>query len=63
MTYLELVFKFLQRILVVNANGNAKLDGIIAMKVFICLMENMPGMIDHALPQFVGVLLAELHNA
>jgi hypothetical protein len=50
MSYLELIFKFLQRILVVNANGNAKLDGIIAIKVMICLMENLPGMIDHALP-------------
>lgn len=50
MTYLELLFKFLQRILVVNSNGAHKLDGIIAMKVLISLMENMPGMIDHALP-------------
>ena len=40
-----------------------KLDGIIAMKIIITLMENLPGMIDHALPQFIGMLLAELKNA
>jgi hypothetical protein len=37
-----MVYKFLQRILVVNSNGNSKLDGIVAMKVMISLMENMP---------------------
>lgn len=63
MTYLELVFKFVQRVLVVNSNGMHKLDGIIAMKIIITLMENLPGAIDHALPQFVGMLLAELKNA
>lgn len=62
-TYLELLFKFIQRILVVNSNGLHKLDGIIAMKVVMALMENLPGQIDHALPQFIGVLLAELQYA
>jgi len=57
------LFKFLQRTLVVNSNGNHKLDGIIAMKILITLMENLPGQIDAALPQFVGMLLAELKNA
>jgi hypothetical protein len=60
MTYLDLTFKFIQRLLVVNSNGAHKLDGINAMKVLIALMENMPGMIDHKLPEFVGMLLAEL---
>jgi hypothetical protein len=63
MTYLELLFKFVQRILVVNAAGAHKMDGIVAMKIIISLMENLQGMIDHALPQFVGVLLAELKMA
>jgi hypothetical protein len=27
-----------------------KLDGIIAMKIIIALMENLPGIIDYALP-------------
>ena len=63
MTYLELIFKFIQRILVINSNGMHKLDGIIAMKIICALMENLPGMIDAALPQFVGMLLAELKNA
>lgn len=63
LTYLELVFKFIQRLLVVNSNGVHKLDGINAMKVLIALMENLPGMIDHALPNFIGMLLAELKHA
>lgn len=50
MTYLELLFKFVQRILVVNAAGAHKMDGIVAMKIIISLMENLQGMIDHALP-------------
>jgi hypothetical protein len=50
MTYLELLFKFVQRILVVNSAGAHKLDGIVAMKIIISLMENLQGMINHALP-------------
>lgn len=62
-SYLELIFKFLQRILVVNAASAHKMDGIVAMKIIISLMENLQGMMDHALPQFVIVLLTELKQA
>lgn len=40
-SYLELLFKFVQRILVVNAAGAHKMDGIVAMKIIISLMENL----------------------
>ena len=58
-SYLELTFKFLQRVLVVNSNGNSKLDGIVAMKVIIAILDNLPGRIDTALPHLIGMLLAE----
>lgn len=56
-----MTFKFLQRIFVLNQNSNSKIDGITAMKVVICIFENLPGQIDGALPEFMGMLLAELH--
>lgn len=62
-SYIELLRQFIQRILVVNSNGMHKLDGILALKVVIALMENLPGGIDAILPQFVGILLAELHQS
>lgn len=61
-THLELTFKFLQRVLYCNAQGNHKLDGIVAMKILISILENLKGQIDVALPHLIGVVLAELKN-
>lgn len=61
-TYLELTFKFVQRILVINSQANHKLDGIIAMKIIIAIFENLVGRIDDTMHHFVNVVLAELKN-
>jgi hypothetical protein len=37
------------------------LDGISVLKLFICIFENLPNKIDHALGSLVDMLLAELH--
>lgn len=42
-SYLELTFKFLQRVFVLNQNSNSKIDGITALKVVICIFECLPG--------------------
>lgn len=59
-TYLQLVFQFVQNILVANHNSKNKEDGILALNVIIALFENLPGQIDFALNDLVGMLLAEL---
>ena len=59
-TYLELIFKFLQNILVMNHNNKAKTDGISALRIVISLFENLEGQIEAAMPDFIGMLLAEL---
>lgn len=58
-SYLELTFQFLRKVLVVNSAGQHKLDGIVAMKVVISIFDNLPGLIDSALPHLIGMLLAE----
>jgi hypothetical protein len=45
---------------VINQSSNSKIDGITALKVVICIFECLPGQIDGALPEFMGMLLAEL---
>lgn len=59
-TYIELTLKFLQQVLVINSNGKSKCDGILAMKVFTTIFENLQGRIDHILPRYLEILLAEL---
>jgi hypothetical protein len=61
-TYLELTFKFVQNVLVQNQTSKNKLDGISALKLMICIFENLPGRIDSAMNNFLGMLLAELHT-
>lgn len=61
MTFLELSFKFVQNILLQNQSSKNKLDAIGAIKLVICIFENLPGKIDHALNNLLGMLLAELH--
>jgi len=36
------------------------MDGVTVLKTVVTLFENLPGQIDAAMPEFVGVLLAEL---
>lgn len=60
-TYFALAVKFVQRVLVVNANGEHKQDGITALRILIALFETLPAQIDGAaLAHIVGMLLAEL---
>ena len=59
-TYADLTLRFLQQVLVINSNSASKVDGIVAMKVFMTVFENLAGRIDHILPRFLEILLAEL---
>jgi hypothetical protein len=59
-TYADLTLRFLQQVLVINSNSASKVDGIVAMKVFLTVFENLAGRIDHILPRFLEILLAEL---
>lgn len=61
-TYLELTFKFVQNVLVQNQTSKNKLDGIAALKLMICIFENLPGRIDSVMNNLLGMLLAELHT-
>jgi hypothetical protein len=49
-TYIELTFNFINRVLAINKNSDHKLDGIVAMKILIAMLENLSGKIDQALP-------------
>ena len=42
-TYFAMVCRFIQRILVINANGAHKQDGITILRVLIALFEVLPG--------------------
>ena len=43
-----------------DKKNNAKLDGVSVLKVVVTMFENLQGQIDVALPNLVGMLLAEL---
>jgi hypothetical protein len=49
-----------QQVLVNDKKNNAKLDGVSVLKVVVTMFENLQGQIDVALPNLVGMLLAEL---
>lgn len=59
-TFLQQIFLFVQNILVMNHNSKNKEDGILALNVVTALFENLPGQIDFALNDLVGMLCAEL---
>ena len=59
-SYFELICKFVQRILVINAQGVGKQDGLSAMRVLLSLLETFPGQMDFALGGVVGIMLAEI---
>lgn len=44
----------------INQNSRHKLDGISVLKVVVTIFENLQGQVDPALPNFIGMLLAEL---
>jgi len=48
--------------MVQNHTSKNKLDGICALKLIICIFENLPGRVDFAMNNLVGMLLAELHT-
>lgn len=63
LSYHEMTYKFVQRVLVINSNSNAKLDGVSVLKVIVTIFENLPGQLDfQAMNLWVGMLLAELKH-
>lgn len=60
MSYLEQTFKFCQMILVREHASKAKIDALLVLKIILSIFENLPGQIDHAMPNIVGMLLGEL---
>lgn len=58
-----MAMRFIQRVLIINSNSSEKIDGIVAMKVVIALLENMQGQIDQYFERMLEILLAELINA
>ena len=59
-TFLEMTFNFVQRVLIVDKNNKSKLDGVSVLKVVMTLFEHYPNQINQAMPNFIGMLLAEL---
>ena len=41
-----MTFTLIKRILQINKNSNHNLDGIVAMKIMIAMLENLQGHID-----------------
>ena len=62
-SYFHLTCNFIQRVLVINAAGYNKQDGISAMRLVMTILEKFPGMIDDSLPNLVAIMLAELKKA
>ena len=62
-TFLNLIIKFIQRILVQNQQSKHKQDGVTICRVLIALLENHPGRLDEQLENLVGILLAEIKIA
>ena len=61
LSYLEMTFKFVQQVLVINSKKKSKIEGCSVLKVVVTLFECLPGQMDPAMENFVGVLCAELH--
>lgn len=59
-TYLDLMFKGLQRILVISRNGYGEMDSIACIKLINTILENLTGALDQALPSIIDVLHREL---
>ena len=46
-----------------NQTSAHKQDGVTVLRVFNTILENLPGKIDFALENLVGILLAEILTA
>ena len=55
-----LTCKFLERCLQINGNSQAKQDGLVVMKLFIAMLENLQGRIDDYLPFIMQACMREL---
>ena len=62
-TYLVMTNNFIQKFLLMNSQSNHKQDGVVVLRILISLLENLPEQINHAMPNIVGVLLAEIKAA
>src|SRR3569833_1446201 len=60
MTYIQMAFNFIKRVLDINSNSKHLLDGIVAMKVLITMIENLQGKIDQAMPHIVKIKVDSL---
>ena len=63
LSYFHLTCNFIQRILVINAAGTSKQDGLSAMRIIMTILEQFPGRINDTLPNLVAIMLAELKKA
>jgi hypothetical protein len=59
-TYIAMTFNFIEKVLKVNADSPDKLDGVIAMKVLLAMVENLRGKIDEAIPYIIKICMQEI---
>ena len=59
---LQYVSRLIEAILKINRNGVTKLDGVSALKVYVAMLENCAGKIDHLMPDILKLLLLELNE-
>lgn len=59
-THLQLLYRFIVRILEINRNGKDMLEGIAVMNLIIALAENMMGQIDQEMLSLLQILVNEL---
>ena len=57
---MNLLFRFIKRILEVNQNGKNMVDGLAIMNLLVCLVENNLGQIDAELPTILDFVIQEL---
>jgi hypothetical protein len=59
-TYIALTFNFVEKVLKINVESPDKLDGIVAMKILIAMIENLRGKIDEAIPYIIKICIEQL---
>lgn len=62
-TYIELLFHFIRKILLVNRNGKHMSEGVSIMNLIMSLIENMVGKIDNYLATLIEIITGELKFA
>lgn len=60
-SHLHLLFRFIKRILEINANGKNMCDGVTIMGLIVCLLENMINQLDNEFPTVLDFVLQELN--